>query len=208
MSNKCIAFLGILLFLGINVVVANGGEVKGGTWTDPKTHLTWQVIPTDKPMNFLEAKDYCNGLSLAGHDDWRLPTISELRSLVRGCDRAVTGGSCGVTDTCRNWKKGCQNIGYCVGCGGQANGKCYWPAQIKGDCKKSTYWTGLPVEGLNEVALVPDSEGNLVPTKKVPEAAWSINFGTGEITSHDQIENATDGDSPYSTRMRARCVRE
>jgi hypothetical protein len=41
-------------------------------WTkkDNGSKVTWQ-----------EATDYCRNLQLAGHSDWRLPTIDELKSI-------------------------------------------------------------------------------------------------------------------------------
>ena len=60
-----------------------------GTITDRVTLLMWQQsVPTaggpadDGNVTWSEAMDYCAALSLAGHDDWRLPTEIELVSLV------------------------------------------------------------------------------------------------------------------------------
>lgn len=78
----------------------------GLTWVDPATGLEWQrpVFPDhdDAFVNWLAAKAYCEGLTWGdpARDDWRLPTISELRTLVRDCPGTVTGGNCAYTDTC------------------------------------------------------------------------------------------------------------
>jgi hypothetical protein len=72
-------------------------------WVDSATELMWQnQSPPEQPraMTWESAVLYCDGLDLAGHDDWRLPNISELRSLVRGCPYTETGGSCPIVDTC------------------------------------------------------------------------------------------------------------
>ncbi|MBL8169897.1 MAG: DUF1566 domain-containing protein [Acidobacteria bacterium] len=51
-----------------------------GTVTDNRTNLTWQQAETaDKIWD--EAIAYCEGLSLAGASDWRLPNIKELTSI-------------------------------------------------------------------------------------------------------------------------------
>jgi hypothetical protein len=58
------------------------------TVTDTATGLMWQQIEvvntegTVREMTWEEALNYCNTLELAGYDDWRLPNINELRSIV------------------------------------------------------------------------------------------------------------------------------
>jgi len=61
----------------------------GKTMTDIRTGLMWQqfwpteyTIGFDTKMTWANALDYCNKLSLANFDDWRLPNIKELGSLV------------------------------------------------------------------------------------------------------------------------------
>lgn len=52
-----------------------------GTVTDILTGLMWeQQAASDK--NWEGALSYCEGLSLAGYDDWRLPSMNELKSIV------------------------------------------------------------------------------------------------------------------------------
>ena len=55
------------------------------TWHDPKSGLTWQNPPSDVRMDLKTATAYCSSLTLDGGSGWRLPTIGELRSLIRGC---------------------------------------------------------------------------------------------------------------------------
>ena len=52
------------------------------TYTDPKTNLTWQVQTNPTTMTWQEAMDYCKTLELDGHSDWRLPSKTELLSIV------------------------------------------------------------------------------------------------------------------------------
>jgi hypothetical protein len=56
-----------------------------GTVTDNATGLMWQKASVGEHSDAFtwgEAIDYCAGLELAGHTDWRLPNVRELESLV------------------------------------------------------------------------------------------------------------------------------
>ena len=53
-----------------------------GTVTDNITGLMWQQEDDDVPRTWQGAIDYCNGLTLAGHTDWRPPDEYELQSIV------------------------------------------------------------------------------------------------------------------------------
>ncbi len=53
-----------------------------GTVTDNVTGLIWQQDMGDK-ITFDEASEKATGLTLDGYDDWRIPTIKELYSLVK-----------------------------------------------------------------------------------------------------------------------------
>ena len=52
-----------------------------GTVTDLNTGLMWQQNPGGK-MSYAEAVANTSSFNLAGYDDWRLPTIKELYSLI------------------------------------------------------------------------------------------------------------------------------
>ena len=58
-----------------------------GTVTDNITDLMWQADMGDK-IFFEAAKTKAEGLILGGHDDWRVPTIKELYSLILFTGRA------------------------------------------------------------------------------------------------------------------------
>lgn len=57
------------------------GADGSGTVKDQTTGLVWQSESPTEPMTWEEALDYCVRLKLAGHGDWRLPNVKELRSL-------------------------------------------------------------------------------------------------------------------------------
>jgi hypothetical protein len=52
-----------------------------GTVTDLNTGLMWQKTPGDK-VTYDDAVAGAEDFNLAGYDDWRLPTIKELYSLI------------------------------------------------------------------------------------------------------------------------------
>ena len=114
------------------------------TWTDPTSGLTWQVSPTGGGMNWSEAKAHCSGLSLDG-GGWHLPTIGELRTLIRGCPATMTGGTCNVEEgDCLAWSCRDASCSGCVYFGGPANGF-YWPDDVEGGyASPSVFWSASP----------------------------------------------------------------
>ncbi len=53
-----------------------------GTVTDINTGLMWQKTPSSERYGWIEAMSYAENLTFAGYNDWRLPTIKELYSLI------------------------------------------------------------------------------------------------------------------------------
>lgn len=61
------------------------------TITDGMTGLEWQRGYSPDAMTWLDALNYCEGLSLAGAEDWRLPSAKELITLARDDQSPVEG---------------------------------------------------------------------------------------------------------------------
>lgn len=131
---------------------APGEEVStpAGIWTDPESGLVWQKSAPYVAMYRAAAQAHCAELTLAG-GGWHLPTVEELRTLIRGCPATVPGGSCNVdSGDCLLWE--CRDDS-CTGCafyGGGGKGGCYWPEELGGMC--ASYWSSSDVEDKPELA--------------------------------------------------------
>ena len=80
----------------LNVRAVRGGQSSGsledngdGTITDPGTGLMWEIKTDDggprdmdNACTWQEALAYCENLTLADYNDWRLPNRNELQSLI------------------------------------------------------------------------------------------------------------------------------
>lgn len=116
-------------------------ECTGSVCIDQNTGLMWQNQLLSSALDWHEATDYCQEITLEGFSDWRLPTISELRSLIRDCPKTETGGNCGVTDDCLSvgdcWDNSCE------GCetGAGPNDGCYRPSGFYDSCGYDWFWS-------------------------------------------------------------------
>jgi|GEM_PF-1230213 len=57
----------------------------------------WSLV-SEHEMTVDEAEEYCENLVEKGYDDWRLPGISELRTLVQNCENTEIEGKCRIRD--------------------------------------------------------------------------------------------------------------
>ena len=93
MKVICRSMLGILLvtvLLACATQVPMGGTAqddkgrfkvsKEGLVTDSQTGLMW-APPPNRDVNWNQADEYVKNLKLGGYSDWRLPKLSELKSL-------------------------------------------------------------------------------------------------------------------------------
>lgn len=73
-----VAYLSVLMFL-VTLLHAEVMTIK-----DPVRMLLWEdtVYVEEEKVNYTQALAYCDGLTLDGYNDWRVPTLEELLTLV------------------------------------------------------------------------------------------------------------------------------
>ena len=59
--------------------------------------LEWYNRSSDA-MTWNDAEQYCENLPEDGQNKWRLPTVDELRTLIKNCPKTESGGECKVSD--------------------------------------------------------------------------------------------------------------
>ena len=73
--------------LAVVLLSGCGSETPGPIWCDETTDLCWQnpqragFDHNDTGLNSADAARFCDALVLGGYEDWRLPSIDELRTV-------------------------------------------------------------------------------------------------------------------------------
>ncbi len=179
-----------------------------GGWVDQATGLCWQPEAREYPLVWSAAGDYCADLSLGGHVDWRLPTVDELRTLVRECPTTEHGGSCRVTDgsPLRDW-----SMGECLGCAhlqGSGEGGAYWDSAMVGPTSYGFWSSSEVVDRLGESWSI-SSEGAFL----VREAQSASDHHVRCVRDRPRTSPAApeadvlDGERPQSPAQRALAAR-
>ncbi len=170
-------------------------EAKDEIVVDSESRLMWQR-GNQAGLDREGAQKYCAELEIGKYSDWRLPTISELRTLIVGCAGSAKGGACKVTDTCANypsiysekncWSKDC----YCKSGEGPGENGFYWQPGVwnfdyNQDDPERAKW-----------GHHGDPEGWFwSSTKRADDTSWSwlISFGSSPNIFVQYKENRAEG---------------
>ncbi|MCJ7662621.1 MAG: DUF1566 domain-containing protein [Desulfobacterales bacterium] len=76
-----ISMVAALMLLAVGVQAGNFTDNGNGTITDGANGLMWQKEDDNVQRTWADAVSYCEGLTLAGYSDWRLPNVNDLWSL-------------------------------------------------------------------------------------------------------------------------------
>ena len=63
-------------------IAASASQTSSAVILDEKLNLMWTGTLSSEEMNFPEAKRYVRSLKVGGYSNWRLPSVSELESLI------------------------------------------------------------------------------------------------------------------------------
>ena len=108
-----------------------------------------------KTMEWDDAMNYCKNLNEGGHNDWRLPNINELRTLIQNCPATQSGGECKVTDSCLSYSD-CRNDA-CNGCSSDSSGghskfgdtRWFWSSSVRSDNSDKTWGVSFDDGGVS-----------------------------------------------------------
>ena len=192
------------------------GSVRNLYWTDPATNLSWQnpqkdaYTKGDGGVTQPDAIRYCQELELGGYDDWRLPNIDELRTLVRGNPPAEANGDCPLIEGSPRedmLDNACSPI---EEYGGPGVDGCYWPPELSGTCNKpDPAAKGHPLEYCSSTVSKDDPawiadvmfDNGAVCFNHILSLAEVRCVRTGPTTAVKCADGAADACAPGETRQ-------
>ncbi|MEK7703551.1 MAG: DUF4215 domain-containing protein [Myxococcota bacterium] len=107
------------------------------------------------------AQTYCAALASTSGKAWRVPQISDLRSLVRSCATSALGGACPIDDVSDSG----DSVPSCNGCvtnAGPGVGGCYWPSEM-GACADNLWSASVITDQTTYVWVVRFSDALIAP---------------------------------------------
>jgi hypothetical protein len=114
-------------------------------WIDENTGLMWQVTSSSSfYMGGAEAESVCDDLVLCGFSDWKLPDVTEMRTIIQGCPETETSGSCPIEDGAT------VEVDQCDGCtGGAGPDDGYFRYSALEGAPDGDWTTSVPWNGTN-----------------------------------------------------------
>ncbi|WP_321404863.1 DUF1566 domain-containing protein [Maridesulfovibrio sp.] len=91
-SNRYIRYVRSNPEYGKNTFV----DLENGSVEDKATGLIWQQQDSIEKLNWEQALNYCEKLDYAGRNDWRLPNVKELQSIVDYTRSPKTSGTAAI----------------------------------------------------------------------------------------------------------------
>jgi hypothetical protein len=198
-------------------------------WCDEETDLCWQdpqkdaYLETNGGVTSFDAIRYCAELDICGYDDWRLPDIMELRTLIWGNRPSSAKGGCYVDEGTNMSVPITQSLP-CMGVlqpfTGPGSGGCFWKKELTGTCDRVDpassshyleYWSTTPAAddpenwigyvffdtasvGYNHYHSLGEARCVRDAPTPMPDCAESASCFPGN-TKHCTCENGKDGAS-------------
>ena len=143
----------------------------------------WWSSKSEDTMNWLSALNYCEDLNVCGHSDWKLPTIDELKTLLKW----RRDSQCKVSDN-----DNCLSFTDCWTCS-----SCCHDCTLGGggECNYSSYYYDGRYSELGDSGLLWSSS---VPTEYT-HSAWTVNFNAAQVYNKSKSNE---------TEVYVRCVRQ
>jgi len=182
----------VLFLVGKEVMMLFGGsgaECRQKMAYDPVNGLLWHR-GNSYPMTHDDAARHCEKLRIGARDGWRLPTIAELRTLVKGCVATGQAGTCQIRDACLS--RQCR-VDECAGCStgaGPGDEGLYWEKGVwerEYGSAQGYYWSSSAVKDspADEVWAVSFVSGGIVAKER--ESGGEIRCVSGPVSFAERL---------------------
>ena len=147
-------------------VLPECSETSGTPCKDSISGLTWSPLASNDMIQ-PDALNYCDNLFMYGFSDWHLPSIDELRTLIKNCPGTETNGACAISEK-----------------NGKLSGNDY-----SDDCS-CAYKTGSYYSKIGDDNTV--SPWSSSTRSDDPDRAWYVGFFAGVVSNSDKTSVTSD----------------